>query len=320
MAPNNHIFLLPFPIARPLQIQGAFRLIKTFESREGVVELVSSKRNPGKLRIVKSVKHTDRHRPPAEARALSRRLLANGGYHPNIIEMYTTEMSPNGFALMLFEYCTGGDLFTQLQSRRATPLFALHILISIAEALAFLHHLMVYERGNYRRISHSEPLVHSDIKDDNVFLRFPGTTTDGGLPDVVLADFGLSNLESHTKPGWGCVPFMSPECRTGSASRLTHKTDIYSFGVMMESVLNHSGNGFWPLWKNPRDLIIDRSYQDLGFTDVLRKCLVVRAADRGDFSSTRSGMLANLLKFRDKRSAMLRNGEMIKKSYWVAKI
>jgi serine/threonine protein kinase len=113
---------------------------------------------------------------------------------------------------------------------------------------------------------------------------------------------------------------MSPECRTGSVSHLSHKTDIYSFGVMMESVLNHEGSGFWPLWKNPRDLIIDRRYRDLGFTDVLRKCLVVKVADRGDFSSTRSGMLANLSKFRDKRSAMLRSGEKIKKSYWVAKI
>jgi serine/threonine protein kinase len=92
--------------------------IKTFESREGVVELISSKRNPGKLRTVKSVKHTGRHRPPAEARALSRHLLANGGHHPNIIKMYTAEMSSNGFALMLFEYCTEGDLFKQLQSRR----------------------------------------------------------------------------------------------------------------------------------------------------------------------------------------------------------
>jgi serine/threonine protein kinase len=318
MAPKNHIYSLPFAAA-PVQIQGSFDLVKTFDSREGVVELVSSRRTPGKLRIVKSVKHTDRHRPPAEARALSRRLLANGGYHPNLIKLFFAELSANGSALMIFEYCTGGDLFTQLQSRRATPLFALHIFISVAEALAFLHHSLVYEESNYRRIANSEPLVHSDLKSDNLLLRWPGTTG-GGLPDVVLADFGLSNLESRTKPGWGCIPFMSPECKVGNDRHLTHKTDIYSFGVMMESVLNHSGNEFWPLWKNPRDLIIDRSYRDLGFTDVLRKCLVARAADRGDFSNTRSGMLSNLLGFRDKRKAMLRNGEEIKKSYWVAKI
>jgi hypothetical protein len=67
-------------------------------------------------------------------------------------------------------------------------------------------------------------------------------------------------------------------------------------------------------------VIIDRSYQHLGFTDVLRKRLVVRAADRGDFSSNRSGMLGNLLKFREKRRAKLRNGEEIKKSYCVAKL
>jgi serine/threonine protein kinase len=164
MAPHNHIYSLPFPIAKAVQIQGSYNLVKTFDSREGVVELVESRRTPGKLRIVKSVEHTDKHRPPAEARALSRRLLANGGFHTNIIKMYSAELSANGSALMIFEYCTGGDLFTQLQSRRATPLFALHIFISVAEALAFLHHSMVYERGAYRQIADSEPLVHSDCK------------------------------------------------------------------------------------------------------------------------------------------------------------
>lgn len=135
----NIIYSLPFATSGKTQIQGAFNLVKKFDSREGVVELVSSKRNPGKLRIVKSVEHKDKRRAPAEARALAQRILPNGQCHPNIIKILSAELNPQiGFALMIFEYCSGGDLYQQLQHRRATPLFALHIWISIGEAMAYV--------------------------------------------------------------------------------------------------------------------------------------------------------------------------------------
>lgn len=141
-----------------------------------------------------------------------------------------------------------------------------------------------------------------------------------GLPDVKLADFGLANLESQTRPGCGCVPFMSPECRYKTVKRLSHKTDIYSFGVMMENILNFDSTEFWPMYKDPKHLIIDCSFKGLGFTDELRRCLAIKASNRAEFSCHKqSGMLKSLLNFRDKRSAMLAKGETINKSYWAAK-
>jgi serine/threonine protein kinase len=203
MPTRNYIYPLPFGSSGgSTQLQDAFKVVKRFDSREGKVELVESRRSPGKLRIIKSIKHGDKSRLPVEARALTYRPLVNGARHTNIIHMFQCELSPLGWALMCFEYCSGGDLWEQVHGRKGrtvTPLFALHIAISVAEALAFLHHGLVYDQGNrYIETSRGEAVVHQDIKEDNVFLRFPGKTG-GGLPDVVLADTGLSNRESRTR-------------------------------------------------------------------------------------------------------------------------
>jgi serine/threonine protein kinase len=320
----NYIYQLPFgSIKGSAQLRDSFRVVKTFDSREGKVELVESKRNPGKLRIIKSVKHRNKLCLPREARALTYRPLVNGARHPNIIHLFQCELNPSGWALMCFEYCSGGDLWEQVHGRKGrtvTPLFALHITISISEALAFLHHGLVYDQGTngYTKVAHGEPVVHSDLKADNIFLRVPGKTG-SGLPDVVLADTGLSNLQSRTHPGWGCKPYMSPECLRGNVPYLTHKTDMYSFGVMMEHMLNLCTNEFWPMFKDPQTLMIDEQYKGLGLTNVLKSCVKARASDRGDFSGfTGRGMLFDVLKFRGKRSEKLRNGEKIDKSYWAA--
>jgi hypothetical protein len=75
------------------------------------------------------------------------------------------------------------------------------------------------------------------------------------------------------------------------------------------------------MFKNPQLLVIDVQYKGLGLTDVLKSCVASNASDRGDFSGlSGDGMLWNVLRFREKRKAMLRNGESIDKSYWVANI
>lgn len=139
----------------------------------------------------------------------------------------------------------------------------------------------------------------------------------------MLADFGLSNIESETKPGWGCVPFMSPECLQKTVKHLSHKTDLYSFGVMMEKLLNHERGKererFWPMFKDPQTVLIDEMYKGLGLNKLLKRCLEPRASDRGDFSGfSGAGMLWDVLKWRKKRSAKLDKGELIPSSYWAA--
>jgi serine/threonine protein kinase len=305
---------------QPDYLPTGFALVEDFKSREGHVQLVKTVRSPGKLRIIKSVEHNDRKSPPGEARALGNLPQL----HTNIIRLFCCDLNPTcGYAQMLFEHCSGGDLFQQSNHRRVTPLFALHVVISVAEALAFLHYGLVHREGyRYERVSHGgnqkEAIVHQDIKADNVFLRFPGSQG-GGLPDVVLADFGLANPDSKTVPGIGCVPFMSPECRFMKVERLTHKTDIYSFGVMCIGLFDHQATHPWNVYKLPRFVRLDCMYDGLHLTPLLMRCVVVDAADRGDFSEhPGTGMLGSIAEFRSKRTSLLQHGKKHDKSYWAS--
>lgn len=303
---------------QPMYLPTGFVLVKDFESREGHVQLVKSAHPPRELRIIKSVKHKDRKSPPAEAR-----LLGNlPQLHTNIIRLFCCDYNPiYEHGQMLFEHCNGGDLFQQSKHRRATPIFALHVVISVAEALAFLHHGLVHKEGcSYEKARlNFGAIVHQDIKADNVFLRFPGSQG-GGLPDVVLADFGHANPASQTVPGSGCVPFMSPECRFMKVKRLTHKTDVYSFGVMCIALFDHKTTHYWNVYKLPRFLRLDCMYDGLHLTPLLMRCVAIDVADRGEFSEyLGTGMLSSIAEFRIKRMSWLQTGKRHDKSYWAAK-
>jgi serine/threonine protein kinase len=158
--------------AQPMYLPSGFTLIRDIASREGRVQLVepqnSPRHSPAKLRIIKSVRHEDRSSPPAEARILGN--LAQ--LHPNIIRLFCCDLNivdGLGYAQMLFEFCQGDDLLQQSRYRRATPFFALHVVISIAEALAFLHHGLAPDGPYlYKRVMHDKAIVHQDIKEDNI--------------------------------------------------------------------------------------------------------------------------------------------------------
>lgn len=307
---------------QPMYLPAGFALVKNYESREGVVQLVEPQHSrhhyPSELKIIKSVRHEDRSCPPAEARILGN--LAQ--LHPNIIRLFCCDLNiigNKGYAQMLFEFCPGGDLLQQTNYRRATPFFALHVVISIAEALAFLHHELVCDTRSpgYTKVMHGETIVHQDIKADNIFLRFQGRPGDR-LPDIVLADFGCANPASETVTGSGCVDFMSPESRHRTVARLSHKTDIYSFGVMCIGLFDHNTSDLWPLFKEPRRLRLSSMYEDLDMlASMLKRCVAVNAADRGEFSHDKgSGMLSIIARFKMQLSSLAEKKQIPARSYW----
>lgn len=316
-------YSLPHLAARGLKPTTALddaRTVKEFDSREGIVKLVKTKGkgfSPGKLRIIKSVRHRNIYDPPHEAKVISRLVRA----HDNIIEVYAAELTRDGQGITCFEYCTGGDLFDQIKrfdkmGMTVPPIFALHIWIGMGEALAFLHHGLVYENGKYTKVPHDTSLVHCDIKEDNVFLRFPGQIP--GLPDIVLSDFGLSNYPWNALPGNGCVPYMSPECKFETVPHLSHKTDIYSLGVMMRRILHRTGST-WKTGSNHRWAIVNGLYKGLGFTDILQGCLIADRHDRRDFSSAHyPGLLGYILDFRHERKAGIKDGAKIDPKCWAS--
>ncbi|CAE8683819.1 unnamed protein product [Polarella glacialis] len=106
--------------------------------------------------------------------------------------------------------------------RTASVCGRLSILSGIACALQYLHTV-------------SKPIVHSDLKDSNVFVE-----TWGDHLRSKLGDFGLSRLvyKVDSRMG-GTLRWMAPEIITSNGSvSPAASADVFSFGRMMSMILS----------------------------------------------------------------------------------
>lgn len=136
--------------------------------------------------------------------------------HPNILNIYDYG-EDQGRAYIVMEYVQGGSL-TQRLGQPLPCVEALELLIPVADALAY---------------SHTQGIVHRDIKPGNILLVRPDWP--------LLADFGLVKvLGSHqklTQPGsiLGTALYLSPEQVAGEEVNV--QTDVYSLGVVLYELL-----------------------------------------------------------------------------------
>ncbi|MFO0569787.1 MAG: serine/threonine-protein kinase [Polyangiaceae bacterium] len=87
-------------------------------------------------------------------------------------------------------------------------------------------------------LAHEQGIVHRDLKPSNVFVI--DAEAGGG---VRLMDFGLVKLigaESLTSAGMvaGTPSYIAPEAWSGDPTRLDHRIDIYSLGVLVFRLLS----------------------------------------------------------------------------------
>ncbi|KAK4983503.1 hypothetical protein LTR50_007176 [Elasticomyces elasticus] len=179
---------------------------------------------------------------PDEVATLVRHL----GKHDRIIDMvrvdYYRDEQLGPSLTLLMEYCDGGDLFDVMRKRRRKfggrfpKTFLVHVFVQLAEALAYIHHGLKKDdrTGAYSRESDSEwqPVVHCDLKPENVFLR----TVPGQIyPDIVLGDFGLAALETDCpERGFaGTNGYMPPEFSEDPDAGNTTMSDVWMLGAVI---------------------------------------------------------------------------------------
>ncbi|KXZ54361.1 hypothetical protein GPECTOR_5g441 [Gonium pectorale] len=76
-------------------------------------------------------------------------------------------------------------------------------------------------------------VVHRDLKPGNVLISSDGTAK--------LSDFGLARLTAATlhatNPEVGSVPYMAPECFGTNGHTVSHRSDMFAFGVLLWELL-----------------------------------------------------------------------------------
>lgn len=140
--------------------------------------------------------------------------------HPNIVRLLGVYIGkPDTFPGMVMPWYQYGSAFYYLPTRRFSIFEKFTLLYEIACGLSYLH-------------THSPPIVHSDIKLQNVLID------NGG--HAMLCDFGISRiiedaLEStgFTTSGVveGSLRWSAPEVVSNDEpTRFTQASDIWSFG------------------------------------------------------------------------------------------
>uniref|UniRef100_A0A803MN11 Protein kinase domain-containing protein n=2 Tax=Chenopodium quinoa TaxID=63459 RepID=A0A803MN11_CHEQI len=143
--------------------------------------------------------------------------------HKNIVRFLGCCWNRNT-RLLMYDYMPNGSLGSLLHESSGNALewgLRYRILLGGAQGLAYLHH------------DCTPPIFHRDIKANNILigLEFEPYIADFGLAKLV--DDGDFNRSSNTVAG--SYGYIAPEY--GFMMKITEKSDVYSYGVVMLEVL-----------------------------------------------------------------------------------
>jgi len=151
--------------------------------------------------------------------------------HPNVVQIYDFNTTPEGRPYFVMEHLEGRDLEARLTQSGPMPLpAAVRVVDAVASALA---------------TAHSHGIVHRDLKPANIFL----VAIDGQLDELVkVLDFGISKIRSAgtllSSPTdmIGSPAYMSPEQARGASDEIDGRSDQFALGAITYRMLT----GFEP--------------------------------------------------------------------------
>ncbi|GJV22164.1 kinase-like domain, phloem protein 2-like protein [Tanacetum coccineum] len=150
--------------------------------------------------------------------------------HENIISLLGFCYEGNGAMILVYEHASKGSLENYLGSSDKMAnlnwLQRLYICLDIAHGLSYIHNNTDHGK---------QKMIHRDIKSDNILL--------GDNWKAKIADFGLSKFHPadqsastfYTSMIAGTYVYLDPEYEKDG--KLSKKSDIYSFGVVLLEIL-----------------------------------------------------------------------------------
>ncbi|KAF8113956.1 hypothetical protein N665_0043s0029 [Sinapis alba] len=150
--------------------------------------------------------------------------------HRNIVRLLGW-CSNRNLKLLFYDYLPNGSLSSRLHGGGKGGVgweARYDVVLGVAHALAYLHHDCL------------PAIIHGDVKAMNVLLgpQFEPYLADFGLARTVTGnqDTGIdSSKPSNRPPLAGSYGYMAPE--HASMQRITEKSDVYSYGVVLLEVL-----------------------------------------------------------------------------------
>jgi hypothetical protein len=174
-------------------------------------------RNLGRCVAVKVLRSTD----PAEcSRFRGEAGLIATLEHPNIVQIFAVDVTPDGRPYLVLELAEGGSLDRELDGRPLEPRRAAEMMETIARAVQYAH-----DKG----------VIHRDLKPANI-LRSKDRT-------LKLTDFGLAKdmkVASGMTPShavMGTPSYMSPEQAEGKVKAVGPAADVYGLGAILYEML-----------------------------------------------------------------------------------
>jgi serine/threonine-protein kinase len=205
-------------------LQGTYRILRSLAAGGmGEVYLATHERLRGAFAV--KVLHRELIR---DADALTRfrgeaEIMA-GLRHPNVVQVFDFNVTPEGLPYLVMELVDGKDLGAHLRvGQPMPPRQVAHIIHQIASAL---------------EAAHAHGVVHRDLKPENVMLL----SIEGQEDFVKVLDFGISKARwSHRITSdseiLGTPQFMAPEQAQGRREEIDHRTDQFALASMAYSLL-----------------------------------------------------------------------------------
>jgi serine/threonine protein kinase len=205
-------------------LQGTYRILRPLASGGmGELFLATHERLHGAFAV--KVLHRDYIRDEeALCRFRCEAEVMAGLRHPNIVQVFDFNLTPDGSPYLVMELIEGKDLSEHLRGgRRLPPSRVARIVRQIASAL---------------EAAHAHGVVHRDLKPENVMLQ----SVEGQEDFVKVVDFGISKSRLSDRitaesAVLGTPQFMAPEQAQGLRDEVDARTDQFSLAAMTYNLL-----------------------------------------------------------------------------------
>lgn len=208
MIPN-----LPDESEYPGELTQCYELLECFSEKEHVRTLLASNRDSGELCVVKCYLRESPLFDRSEPEALR---TIDAAPMPRFLAEYRNEQ----MRCVLREYVPGETLSQLANDQAFTEEEVIRIGLQLCDQLHALH-------------SMTPPVIHRDIKPQNVVLRPDGA--------AVLIDFGISRVRTEKDAdtvAFGTQGFSPPE--QYGFSQTDARSDIYSLGILLYWLLHRA--------------------------------------------------------------------------------